>query len=393
MKKLLFLGGTYDQIYLIQTAKKLWYYVITCDNRPNNPGHKFADEYYEVSVLDKEAILKLAKKLKIDGIVGTAPDQAANTVAYVAEKMGLPGQPVKSVEILTNKDLFRKFLKDNGFNCPKAKGYIASNIEKAIKDWKKFNKPIIVKPVDSESSRGVSKIENKEELEEKIKYALSFSHNYRFIIEEYINLPQLEGEIFSKNGNLIFHCIGNEYFYNYSIASICFPTTVKNNIIDLICSNVQKIFNLLNMKTSIYNIEIRYDNNNIYIMELSPRNGGNFIDPTIKYATGIDLAEYTIKASVGDYINNIEMKDINSFYAFYNIHSTKKGILKKIEISDELKDNNMLELNIFKNIGDDVEDFYNGAQYIGNIIMKFSSQDEMCYKIKNMDKYIKVIIE
>lgn len=128
-------------------------------------------------------------------------------------------------------------------------------------------------------------------------------------------------------------------------------------------------------------------------MELSPRNGGNFIDPTIKYATGIDLAEYTIKASVGDYINNIEMKDINSFYAFYNIHSTKKGILKKIEISDELKDNNMLELNIFKNIGDDVEDFYNGAQYIGNIIMKFSSQDEMCYKIKNMDKYIKVIVE
>lgn len=392
MKKLLFLGGTYGQIYLIQTAKKLGYYVITCDNRPNNPGHKFADEYYEVSVLDKEAILKLAKKLKIDGIVGTAPDQAANTVAYVAEKMGLPGQPVKSVEILTNKDLFRKFLKDNGFNCPKAKGYIASNIEKAIKDWKKFNKPIIVKPVDSESSRGVSKIENKENLEEKIKYALSFSIQKRFIIEEYIDLPQIEGDLFSINGKLKFRCLANQYFYKNTVLAICYPYNINNYLKIKIDKEIQRLFNLLNMNTGAYNLELRYSQNDIYIMEITPRNGGNSIPQSINYATGINLAEYTMKAAVGDYIDDLTMVEPNGYYAYYNIHSRKNGILKDIVIDNELK-NKILDLNILKNIGDKVEEFYNGTQAIGNVIIKFLSQKEMHYTIQNMDKYIKVIVE
>ena len=391
MKKILFLGGTYGQIYLIQTAKKLGYYVITCDNKPNNPGHKFADEYYEVSVLNKEEVLKLAKKLTIDGIVGTAPDQAANTVAYVAEKMNLPGQhPILSVEILTNKDLFRKFLQDNGFNCPNAKGYI--NIEEAIKDSSNFNFPVMVKPVDSDSSRGITKVEKKEELESKIKYALSFSIQKRFIIEEYIDLPQIEGDLFSINGKLKFRCLANQYFYKNTILAICYPYNINHFLKIKIDKEIQRLFDLLNMNTGAYNLELRYSKNDIYIMEITPRNGGNSIPQSINYATGINLAEYTMKAAVGDYINDLKMVETNGYYAYYNIHSRKNGILKDIFIDNELK-NKILELNILKNIKDEVEEFYNGTQAIGNVIIKFSSQKEMHYTIQNMDKYIKVIIE
>ena len=391
MKKILFLGGTYGQIYLIQTAKKLGYYVITCDNRPNNPGHKFADEYYEVSVLNKEEVLKLAKKLTIDGIVGTAPDQAANTVAYVAEKMNLPGHhPILSVEILTNKDLFRKFLKDNGFNCPNAKGYI--NIEEAIKDSSNFNFPVMVKPVDSDSSRGITKVDKKEELESKIKYALSFSIQKRFIIEEYIDLPQIEGDLFSINGKLKFRCLANQYFYKNTILAICYPYNINHYLKIKIDKEIQRLFDLLNMNTGAYNLELRYSKNDIYIMEITPRNGGNSIPQSINYATGINLAEYTMKAAVGDYIDDLKMVEPNGYYAYYNIHSRKNGILKDIFIDNELK-NKILELNILKNIKDEVEEFYNGTQAIGNIIMKFSSKDEMLEKMDNMNKYIKVIVE
>ena len=390
MKKLLLLGGTYSNIYFIHTAKKLGHYVITCDNKPSNPAHKYSDEYYEVSVLNKEEVLRLAKKLKIDGIVGTAPDQAANTVAYVAENMGLPGQPIKSVEILTNKDLFRKFLLDNGFNCPKAKGYSISNIDEAVRDWVNVKNNIIVKPVDAESSRGVSEVENKECLEEKIKYALSFSRNNRFIIEEYIDLPQLDGDVFSINGKLKFVCMGYQYFYKYSVLGEAFYTDIQK---DKIQKDVQKIINLLSFTNSVYNLEVRYNDDDIYIMEISPRNGGNVVTQTIEYCTGINLAEYTINAALNIDILNLVNPENRKYSSYYNIHSTKKGILKKIEILDELKNNNILELNILKNIGDEVEDFYNGAQYIGNIIMKFSSKDEMLEKMDNMNKYIKVIVE
>ncbi|TXJ35229.1 ATP-grasp domain-containing protein [Brachyspira pilosicoli] len=391
MKKILLLGGAYNQVYSIKTAKRLGYYTITCDYNPKNPGHKFADEYHEISTLDKEAVLQLAKKLKIDGIVCYAADTAAVTAAYVAEKMGLPGQPLKSVEILTNKDLFRKFLLDNGFNCPKAKGYTSININEAINDWDIFKKPVMVKPVDSAGSKGVSKVENKENLEEKIKYALSFSRNNRFIIEEYINLPQIEGDMFSVNGKLRFKCLANQYFYKQSVLAICYPYNINNIFKEQIDKDVQKIFNLLNMRTGAYNLEARYGNNNVFIMELGPRNGGNLIPETIKYATDIDMAEYTIKAAMNEYIEDLDFVETKGYFAYYNIHSKKNGKIKNIIMSDKLS-KYKIELNILKKIGDYVNDFDNSSEYIGNVILRFNSNNEMHDIIQNMDKYIKVEI-
>ena len=129
MKRVLMLGGSNFQIPIIKKAKEMGLYVITCDYLPDNPGHKFSDEYHNVSTTDKEGVLELAKSLNIDGIVCYASDVSAPTAAYVAEKMKLPSQPYNSVYLLTHKDLFRKFLKENGFNVPKAQGY--SCIEEA----------------------------------------------------------------------------------------------------------------------------------------------------------------------------------------------------------------------------------------------------------------------
>ena len=112
MKKILLLGGANTQIPSILTAKKMGYYTITCDYLPDNPGHKFADEYHNVSTTDKEAVLALAKELQIDGILAYATDVAAATAAYVSEAMGFPTSPYKSVDILTNKDKFRAFLEE-----------------------------------------------------------------------------------------------------------------------------------------------------------------------------------------------------------------------------------------------------------------------------------------
>ena len=94
--------------YAIKEAVRQGCYVITCDYLPQNPGHKFSHEYHNVSTTDKEAVLSLARRLKVDGIVAYASDPAAPTAAYVCEKLGLPTSPYKSVEILSKKHLFRK---------------------------------------------------------------------------------------------------------------------------------------------------------------------------------------------------------------------------------------------------------------------------------------------
>ena len=184
MKKILLLGGANTQIPSILTAKKMGYYTITCDYLPDNPGHKFADEYHNVSTTDKEAVLALAKELQIDGILAYATDVAAATAAYVSEAMGFPTSPYKSVDILTNKDKFRAFLEENGFCTPRARGY--SSVEEAKKDLENFKFPVMVKPVDSAGSKGVARMDDAGQLEELVENALQYSRCKRFIIEEYV---------------------------------------------------------------------------------------------------------------------------------------------------------------------------------------------------------------
>ena len=152
-KKLMLLGGLRYLLPVIEEAHKLGIYVITADYLPDNIAHKYSDEYCNVSIIDKEAVLKEAQRLQIDGILSHAVDPGVTTAAYVAETMGLPFQcSYKVACILQDKSLFRQFLSENDFNCPHAKGY--TNIEEALKDVDYFSWPVIVKPVDSAGSKG-----------------------------------------------------------------------------------------------------------------------------------------------------------------------------------------------------------------------------------------------
>ena len=166
-----------------------------------------------VSTTDKEAILEVARKEQIDGILAYASDPAAPTAAYVAQKLGLPGSPYRSVELLCNKDQFRKFLADNNFCTPKAKGYRST--EEALSDISAsaYNMPVIVKPVDSSGSKGVGRVDTMEEAQAALDYALSFSRDKRIIVEEYVEMfgYQIAGDGLSVDGKLVFRYFANDH--------------------------------------------------------------------------------------------------------------------------------------------------------------------------------------
>lgn len=398
-KKVLLLGGSHFQVPSVKKAKELGYYTITCDYLPDNPGHKYADEYHNVSTTDKEAVLKLAKDLKIDGIVCYASDPAAPTAAYVAEKMGLPGQPYKSVEILSNKDLFRKFLTENNFNVPRARGYCS--VDEAIKDFSNFKLPVMVKPVDSSGSKGVTKISDIKNLESAIKYALNFSRNKRFIIEEYVEKfgYQIAGDGFSVDGKLVFRCFANEHFNlkagnPFVPIGESWPYNMPMHIHDKIHNETQRLLDLLGMKTGAYNFDVRIDKDeNVILMELGPRNGGNLIAQVIEYATGVDTVKYTIESAMGKDCSDLKMVEPNGFWSCFMVHSKKAGILKSVEFSDEFKKNNIVEFEMMYNKGDKVDSFNGSNGTLGTMILKYSSMDEMLTKMDNMDDFVKVMVE
>lgn len=393
------LGGMYVQIPCIKKAVEMGFYTITADYLPDNPGHKFANEYHNVSIIDKDAIVELAKKLKVDGVVCYANDIAVTTAAYVCEKMGFPTSPYKSVDILSNKDKFRAFLQDNGFNCPKAKGYADDEVQKALYEINEFSLPVVVKPVDSGGCKGITILNELSDLKETINYALSFSRSKRFIIEEYVEKDgyQVGGDGFTVNGELVFRCFSNSHFdaksdfipFGESFPYINFPevhTKIHNEF--------QRLFRLLNMKDNAYNLEARVNKSgDVYIMEAAPRNGGALMPQVIQYATGVDMAEYTIKAAMGMDCSNLKMVETTGYWAEYEVHSFDGGILKDIWIEDNFKKNNIVEFDMLRNIGDKIEAAVDESGLFGIMILKFASEQEMMDKMNNIHNWVKVVLE
>ena len=263
MKKLMLLGGMRYLVPVIETAHKMGVYVITCDYLPDNIAHKYSDEYVNVSILEKEKVLEEARKRKIDGILSFACDPGVVTAAYVAEKMNLPTSgPLESIEILQNKGKFRKFLTENNFNVPVAKQY--TNIDEALKETEMFNWPVIVKPTDSAGSKGVTKVSKKENLKDAIEYALKYSHCNEFIIEDFLEKvnDSSDCDSFSINGELKFVSFSAQKFDEkcenpYTPAAYTFPATISKKHQEELKNEIQRLLKLLNMKSSIYNIETR----------------------------------------------------------------------------------------------------------------------------------------
>ncbi|WP_218939063.1 ATP-grasp domain-containing protein [Lysinibacillus antri] len=394
MKKLLMLGGAPSQIPAIQTAKRLGYYVITCDYLESNPGHQFSDEYHNVSTVDKEAVLELARSLQINGIVCYAADSGAPTVAYVAEKLGLPSFPYSSVELLSNKDQFRAFLEENHFDVPKAKGY--STFDEAVIDFDTFIMPVMVKPVDSSGSRGVTKIFSINELQDAVTEALSFSRTKRFVIEEFIEKTgyQIGLDCFSVNGQLTFCGFGNNHFGSavnpfLPIVDSC-PTYFSTHIQNKVRNEIQRFIDLFNLRTGPTNFEIQIDRNErVFILDMGVRNCGDFTK-LLKYATGVDLIEYTIKAAMGEDCKTLRDIEPKGFWAIYSIFNEENGILQNIQIDSIFKKENVFEyVESVSKFGLPIK----ANENLGNMVLTFSSMKEMLEKINNIKNLVKVVIK
>lgn len=399
MKKILLLGGSRYILPVINKIHELGHYAITCDYLPDNIAHKYSDEYYNVSIIEKEKVLELAQKLKIDGILSFACDPGVETAYYVAEKMGLPGHPYESVKILQNKSLFRKFLKENNFNVPKAKGY--SDIQEAIQEANKFKWPIIVKPVDSAGSKGVTKVEKLSELKNAVEYAKTFSKSQSFIIEEFIEKKgnSSDSDCFSINGNLVFASFSCQYFDSdadnpYTPAAYTWPSNMPLEIQKDLRKDLQRLFELLNLNTSIYNIETRQGvDGKPYIMEVSPRGGGNRLSEMLKYASGNDLIEAAIKAAIGENVTNLKSDpEYKGYWTEIILHSKNSGKLKKIIIDDTIE-KYLIEEDVWVKQGELIKSFTGANEAIGTLVFNFPNEELMNEIINDIYKYVNVIVE
>lgn len=387
MKKLMILGGSRYAVPVIEAAHKLGLYVITCDYLPDNIAHKYSDEYCDVSIIDKEKTLEAAKKLHIDGIVSFACDPGVTTAAYIAEKMGLPFQgSYESTEILQDKGLFRDFLTKHGFNVPHAKRY--TDKKAPFNDIDFFTWPVIVKPVDSAGSKGVTKVDSPDKLADAIETAVE-AHIMEpiFIIEDFLTFKgyHSSADPFTVDGELKFVSYSDQLFDKeadnpYTPAYIIWTTSMAKEDQDYLTKETQRLLTLLGMKTGIYNIETCVGSDGKpYIMEVSPRGGGCKIAELQRLAYGVDLIENEVRKAVGMPLTEIKQTECDGHWCEMVIHARpgQSGVLKGIKIDPEIEKKYVKVVDLSVKPGDFVEPFTGANMSLGDMFLRFDSREEL----------------
>ena len=393
-KRLMLLGGLRYLLPVIEAAHKQGYHVITADYLPDNIAHKYSDEYCNVSVIDKDAVLEAAIRLKIDGIMSFAVDPGVIAASYVQNQLRLPSfGPYESVCILQNKDRFRRFLAENGFNVPSAKSY--GSIEEALADTEWLEWPMIVKPTDSAGSKGVTRVDAIENYGNALQQAFHNSLSGRAVVEQFIEQEgcSSDSDAFSLDGELKFVSFSAQRFDEnaknpYTPSGFSWPSTFDDSQEEYLRNELQRLLSLLGMQTSIYNIETRIGKDGKpYIMEVSPRGGGNRLAEMVRLSAGVDLITACVRASVGDEVNmEIIRPAYNGHWAEIVLHSSIDGTFEDVVISEEMQPY-LVEKEIRVSKGERVRAFMGANDAVGTIVMNFPDRHIMEQALSDQTKW------
>ena len=302
-KKLAIIGAALFQEPAILKAKAMGLETHVFAWEAGDPGEKMADFFYPISIREKEEILAKCQEIGIDGIISIASDLAMVTVNYVAEKMGLTGNSIAATLISTNKHEMREAFAKGGDPSPKS---IVADAETDL-DAIGIPLPLIVKPTDRSGSRGVIKVEKKEELKAAIDFAINESFEKKAVVEEFATGDEYSVEYISCRGKHYLLAVtekttsGEPWFIEMSHIEPAPITEERRENIRRVCDHA---LDTLMLYDGAGHIELKVDKDeNIKIIEIGGRMGGGFIgSDLVELSTGYDYVSNVIRIAMGEEI-------------------------------------------------------------------------------------------
>lgn len=295
-------AGVY-QLPLVQEASKE-YEVILAAPAITEEFKRLTEKYYICDVTDKEQILRYAQETKIDGIITDQTDIAVRTVAYVAEKMNLPGIGYETACLFTDKFLMRKQCEKLGI--PTLPYKLVETLEEAIIFYREYNNaPVILKPIDNQGSRGVQQIDSEDDLYKKFKEAVDYSSNGMILIEKKATGREFVVESLCLNGQYYPLICGDTNYFNikdaFAAKNRLFPSCAEKTLIDKVQELNRKIVTGFGLKQGISHSEYIMDGDTIYLIETAARGGGVFISSDlISLGTGLNTEKFLIQIALGE---------------------------------------------------------------------------------------------
>ncbi len=335
MKALVLCGGL-PQIALIKELKSRGVTTILADMNDKVAAKEYADKFYKVSVLDIDAVRALAIEENVDFLITVCADQVLQVVAQIAEELGLPWYiDFQTAENVSKKSYMKKIFWDNGI--PTTKYVILDKFDEEKISHLQY--PIIVKPVDAYSSRGVCKVHNLDELRSALDNAIQISRTKTAIVEEFAEGDEISVDIYVEEGKAHVLCLTNIYKIGedgkFIINRSRIPADVSPEIAEKIAETAQKIADAFGLKNTPMLIQLISDGKKISVIEFCARTGGGIKFKMIKRVSGFDVVKAVVDLTMGEkpHVGEVTKSDkliLNEFVYSY------PGELKSIEGFEEL---------------------------------------------------------
>lgn len=401
-KSILMLGGSRQQVVAIEKAKQLGFRTVLCDYLPDNPGQYAADVWYQESTTDRELMLEIARKENVSGVLAYSSDPASPTAGYVGEAMGLPTNPLKAIETMSEKHLFRAFLKDVGLPCPQAASFSkGSSVDEVAALVEGFRFPLVVKPTDSSGSKGVSVLEGLAGLDAAIAHAGEFSRNGTLICEEYIrkSFPHvIGGDIFVVDGKVEFwglmSCLRDEGLGGLVPVGKKTPTGLSSSENAAVKGVLQRLVSALGVRFGELNLEVIVGEGGVpYVLELGSRAGGNMIPVQLSDASGRELVAANVLCAMGEDPGDLawDSAACEGAYATYVLHSGADGVFQGVEKSEAMAPHVYREV-VYKQPGEAVEAFDGANKALGIEFLHFTDGQEMDEMLEGISREIKPVV-
>jgi len=386
MKKILVLVASETNLPAIKAAKRMGYYVITCDNNEKNIGHRFADENIFIDVYDTERILEEIQNKQVDAVITFVSAHGLKSAAIISEKLKVNGYSPHDLEILLHKGQFRNYLKRSGLNCPNYQ--VIDNFMQV--DVDKLSFPSIIKPVEEGGSKGVAVIKNINELESYLTRAKSQDKGKNFIIEDYLKSEKvINGDCIVQNGRVIASFIG-DYVYDRSVSDVIpvatlFPSNYKSG---KVLDQMNKIAEDLKIPNGIINFEAIIIKEEAHIIEVNPRPSGNYIWKLMEHHYMCDLAELTVKHGIGECIDKsvLEPKKMNSRYAYQLFYTSENQTFKKIDFP-KIMQNSIIDIVWFYDDGETIRPLDSLYDRVGVALLELKDKKQYCNYFENLDYF------
>ena len=300
-KKLAIICASPDQIPLVNKAKEMGIetHCFAWDKGDYSICKNYADYFYPISILEKEQILEVCRKIKIDGVISVLDEYAVPTVAYIADNMGLIGNHYADTMISSNKYKAREQFRKKGVSSP---GFAVSRKD-LIPNLSGFKYPLIVKPTDRSASHGVMKANNEEELQEALVRAQNSSFKGEAIVEEFVTGSEVSVDSISWNGKHYIFAIrdkitsGAPYFVEMAHHE---PSQLSKESIVKIENEARKALDALNIRYGACDTELKItEDGKVYLVEVNARMGGDKSCELIGYTTELDYLKIAINVALG----------------------------------------------------------------------------------------------